>query len=188
MNLFFWITLARGILALLLGAVLLIQPFDTAPMLINFMGMFWLMSGILSVRWAFARKPVRGLPLIAGVLGIVTGIVVLARFLLRGVVDENLVLYLLALVILLTGLVHIFGGFITGEDLTRERTTASVILGLFEVGLGVLLFVAQLERINWVYLLLTAWALFSGFVLIFDALYMRRIARLNRGRMHENVR
>ena len=47
----FWITLVRGLLAIGLGVVLIFQPDKTRPMLVNFMGMFWLVSGIISLRW-----------------------------------------------------------------------------------------------------------------------------------------
>ncbi len=174
----FWITLARGIFALTLGAALLLQPDKTRPMLVNFIGMYWLVSGVVSVRWGLRGERARGLPLVAGVLGTVAGLAVLARFVLIGVLDDTLALYLLALVVLLTGLLHMFGGFRTGADHTRERSTASFLLGVIEVIGGILLFIVQLERGTLLYFLLVAWALCGGLVLIFDALYLRRQARL----------
>jgi uncharacterized membrane protein HdeD (DUF308 family) len=50
-NVGFIITLIRGILAVSLGVMLVFQPEKTRPMLGNFMGMFWLVSGIFSLRW-----------------------------------------------------------------------------------------------------------------------------------------
>ncbi len=47
----FWITLARSVLATALGLALILQPEKTRPMLVNFMGMFWLMAGIMSLCW-----------------------------------------------------------------------------------------------------------------------------------------
>ena len=49
-NVAFGITLFRGLMAITLGLVLLFQPDKTRPMLGNFMGMFWLASGIISLR------------------------------------------------------------------------------------------------------------------------------------------
>ena len=40
-----WVTLARSVLALTLGLGLILEPDKTRPMLINFIGMFWLMGG-----------------------------------------------------------------------------------------------------------------------------------------------
>jgi len=50
-NVAFAITLIRGLLAISLGPILLFQPDKTGPILGNFMGMFWLASGIISIRW-----------------------------------------------------------------------------------------------------------------------------------------
>ena len=44
----FWITLIRGMLAVTLGLALLFWPDKARPMLVNFMGMFWLLSGIVT--------------------------------------------------------------------------------------------------------------------------------------------
>ena len=49
-NLAFMITLIRGMLAVTLGLVLFFKPDKTRLMLANFMGMFWLASGIISLR------------------------------------------------------------------------------------------------------------------------------------------
>lgn len=46
----FWIVSVQGILAIGLGAVLLFQPDRTLPMLANFMGLYWLTSGVISLR------------------------------------------------------------------------------------------------------------------------------------------
>jgi uncharacterized membrane protein HdeD (DUF308 family) len=45
-NTAFGVTLARSLLAVALGLALVLKPEKTRPMLVNFMGMFWLMAGI----------------------------------------------------------------------------------------------------------------------------------------------
>lgn len=174
----FWITLARGIFALTLGAALLLQQDKTRPMLLNFMGMYWLVGGIVSVRWGLRGERAHGLPLVAGVLGIIAGLTVLSRAVMMGLLNDTLALYLLALIVLLTGLLHMFGGFRTGANHTRERSTTSFLLGVIEVIGGVLLFIIQLEYGTLLDFLLIAWALCGGLILIFDALYLRRQVRL----------
>lgn len=175
----FWITLARGIFALTLGVAVLLEPDKTHPTLVNFIGMYWLVSGVVSARWGLRGERARGLPLVAGVLGIIAGLAVLTRLVLIGVLDDTLAIYLLALVILLTGLLHMFGGFRTGENYTRERSTASFLLGVIEVIGGILLFIVELERGTLLYFFLVAWALCGGLVLILDALSLRRQAQKN---------
>ena len=49
-NTLFWITLIRAVLVFALGLSLLLITEKTHPMLYNFMGFFWLMSGIILIR------------------------------------------------------------------------------------------------------------------------------------------
>ncbi len=46
----FWATLIRGILALILGLGLFVQPDKARPFLVKFMGMFWLAGRLVSLR------------------------------------------------------------------------------------------------------------------------------------------
>ena len=96
----FWIPLVRGIFAISLGLALLVQPDRARPMLTNFFGMYWLLAGLVSIRWGARGERARGLPLVAGVVGVLTGLVAIGRSLIGGVLSEVMVLYLLGTVIL----------------------------------------------------------------------------------------
>lgn len=173
-NLPFLITLLRGIFALSLGVALLLNPEKRLPVLGNFMGVYWLTSGLLSVRWGFAGERPKGFPLLAGMVGILAGLVMLSRQFITRYIAGSVFFYLLGTVILLTGLMHIFGGFRKSEDDSRQRSITSVLMGIFEVILGVLLMVAPLERGSGIYLAAGVWAFLSGIVLIGDAMRIRR--------------
>jgi uncharacterized membrane protein HdeD (DUF308 family) len=69
----FWITLARSVLATALGLALILEPEKTRPMLINFMGMFWLMAGLMSLRWGTNGERARRASVVAGMVGITAG-------------------------------------------------------------------------------------------------------------------
>ena len=84
---------------------------------------------------------------------------------------------LLGLVILLTGLPRIFGGFKQTPDQVRERAWTSFLLGLFEVILGLMLAVSPLTRDIWVYLAAGIWALIGGAILIGDTIRLRRLGQ-----------
>jgi len=174
----FWVTIVRAVLATLLGLALIIQPDKARPMLVNFMGMFWLASGIMSLRWGASGRRAHGiLPILAGLAGIIAGILALTRRLTAGYLDELVVLNILGAVMILTGLVHISGGFRIGRQ-ERHRTWAAALLGVFELLLGLLAILAQsLEFSRTFYWSLTIWALVGGFMLFTDALALRRHAR-----------
>jgi uncharacterized membrane protein HdeD (DUF308 family) len=174
----FWVTIARASLATFLGLALIIQPDKARPMLVNFMGMFWLASGIMSLRWGATGRSTRRIwPILAGAAGVIAGLMALSRNILSDLFSLQQLLYLLGSVMILTGVIHISGGFRIGK-LERHRTWASIIIGVFEIVLGVMaIFTGSLEFSAVFYWALTLWALVGGFLLFADALAMRRQRR-----------
>ena len=73
---------------------------------------------------------------------------------------------------LLTGLLHVFGGFRT-DNLTRSVTWGSFILGVFEIVLGALLILATDDISKTAYWLASLWALGGGFMILADAWRLR---------------
>jgi uncharacterized membrane protein HdeD (DUF308 family) len=168
-----WVMVIRGALAIVLGLGLLIQPDKASPALLNFMGVYWVASGLVSLRFGLAgERPRRRFPVLAGLIGVVAGLAVLLRALLGAQVSEAVLLTLLGVVILLTGVVNIAGGFDL-SPVPGRRWRPGLPLGLLEILLGVTLAVSPLERGRLVYLAASAWALVGGVVLISDALRMR---------------
>ena len=176
-NVAFVITLIRGILAVSLGLALLFQPEKTHSMLANFMGMFWLASGIFSLRWGAAGERARGWALLAGIIGVVAGVGMLARGMVSKWIAEDIFFSLLGVTILLTGSLHAFGGFRIGVDAHRKWSLTSFLLGTFEIVLGVLLIVEPFGRSILFYLAASIWALVGGFILIGDAIRLWRVSR-----------
>jgi uncharacterized membrane protein HdeD (DUF308 family) len=172
-------------LAITLGVGLLFWPDKARPILVGFMGMFWLVSGIVSLRWGVHGEKAQGLSLLAGAAGVLAGIGMLSRRFTQGIVGEEILLSVVGLIILLTGLMHIFGGFRTGPVEThllsqnRQWSWTAFLLGLFEIVLGVILVVAPMNRGPVIYFAASVWALVGGTILIGDALRLRR-ARLSR--------
>jgi len=181
----FWIALLRGFFAMTLGLVLIFNPEKTKVMLANFMGFFWLTSGIILIRHTnavFGKQTDRVLgkrtALVMDLAGILTGLLVISRSITRRWVDEVVFFELLGAVILLTGVLHLFGDFRIGRVIKRKRTTAQKILAVFEILLGVLLILSPLERSPIICWTATIWALVGGGLIITDAVYQR--AQVNR--------
>lgn len=168
----FWVTLFRGILAAFLGVALIIQPDKARPILVNFMGMFWLASGIMSLRWGGFGLRAKRLSMAAGVVGILTGVIVLSRGLIRGLLEETLAISILAGVMILTGVIHAVGGFRTEHD-GRRWSWTNLILGIFEIVLGILLLSSPLDPGPFVFVAASVWAFVGAFMLLGDALRQR---------------
>ena len=72
-----WVVFIEGIVALITGGLLLVSPERTAAVLVMFLGIFWLVSGIIEIVSIFSDKSKWGLKLVVGLLGIVAGILTL---------------------------------------------------------------------------------------------------------------
>ena len=171
-----WLNLIRGIVALMVGVLIFAWPDVGGRLFINFLAVFWLVSGVMILQWGFALHQRRGLWLVAGIVGIVVGAALLLRYLYQRYLDPAQAVRVLGALALFVGLINIFGGFRTPE-MTREEGTGRVILGVFEVGLGVLLVV--IDALGPVSKLLAGgWTLIGGVILILQAVQMRRVSRV----------
>jgi uncharacterized membrane protein HdeD (DUF308 family) len=166
---FVWITVVRGVMAIALGLALALHH-DRAPSaLANFMGIYWILNGMVTIQ---AGRAVEGrrrrIALVAGVIGVVTGAVVLLVD-----VDTTFLLAILGVVIALTGIVHLLGGFELA-DISGRRWRPGVPLGILELGLGATLILTPGFGGSLSTWLASAWALLGGLVLVTDALAVRR--------------
>jgi uncharacterized membrane protein HdeD (DUF308 family) len=174
----FWITLARSVLALSLGLALILQPEKTRPFLVNFIGVFWLAAGVMSLRWSASGERARRISVIVGVAGIVAGGLILGRFLLSQILGEALIILLLGIIVVLTGLVHLFEGFRIGAGRVRQRSWTSTLLGIFEIVMGLVLLVWRDDFGPIFYAVVTVWAFLAALVLLRQAWQQRSLVNL----------
>lgn len=69
-----WVVLVEGIVALITGGLLLVSPERTAAVLVMFLGLFFLVAGIIEIVSIFVDRSRWGLKLVIGLLGIIAGI------------------------------------------------------------------------------------------------------------------
>lgn len=72
-----WLVLINGIAALILGILLITNTGATIFILVQFLGIYWLISGIFSIIAIFVDSSSWGWKLFSGILGIIAGILVL---------------------------------------------------------------------------------------------------------------
>jgi len=167
---FVWITVARGLMAIALGLALALNG-DRAPAaLVKFMGLYWILNGIVTLRLGIvaATGARRRLAIVAGAIGIATGATVLLAN-----VSTTFLLAILGVVIALTGLAHLLGGYEIA-DVSGRRWRPGVPLGILELGLGATLVLTSEHSGSLSTWLASVWALVGGTVLLLDALAMRR--------------
>ena len=169
----FWITLARSALATALGLALILEPEKARPFLVNFIGVFWLVGGLMNLRWGASGERAQRTSIVVGIVGIVAGVLVLGRFLLIQLVGETPIVLLLGVIAVLTGMVHAFEGFRTGSGHQRQRSWTSTFLGGFEIVLGLVLLVWRDDFGPIFYIVATIWAFVGAIVLLREALRKR---------------
>jgi uncharacterized membrane protein HdeD (DUF308 family) len=169
----FWIALTRGLIIIFLGLSLLVIPDKTLKMLGNFMGIFWVMTGIVSIRQE-SRRDGNRLSLAVGVIGVLAGLLVVTRTLAQRWLDGALIVSTLGVVIALTGIAHVVGGFRVGKRALHGRTSLSIMLGIFEFVLGVLVLLSPTLEPQFMYWAAIAWAILGGILLLGDAYRQRR--------------
>jgi uncharacterized membrane protein HdeD (DUF308 family) len=107
-------------------------------------------------------------------------LLVLGRLLVREVVTEQIAITLLGVLAVLTGVLHVTGGFERERTKRRLAPLTGILLGAFEVVLGILLLTSHANLSRSVYLVATAWAFAGAAMLVGDALRMRAQARSRR--------
>ena len=164
-----WVTIARGLVAIGLGVALALDG-DRAPAaLVNFMGIYWILNGLITLKFAMETEGGRRrLAIVAGSIGIATGATVLLAN-----VGTAFLLAILGIVIALTGVAHLLGGFELA-DVSGRRWRPGIPLGVLEIGLGATLVLTSESTGSLSSWLASVWALLGGVVLVADALAIRR--------------
>lgn len=171
----YWVTLIRAGLALTLGlgVIFIYLPGEQVPMLVDFMGMFWLINGVIVLRWGISSKRRKIIPILAGIVGILTGSIVLIGW----PFPRELGMFVLGTVILMTGLLRVMGGFTMEEKEFLQRSKSVISLGFFEIVLGLLLMYIRAKDDYRLYLVAGLWALFGSISLLNDAMKLRQQLR-----------
>ena len=169
-----YVYLARGIFALILGILLVAGRGQWNAL--QYIGMFWLSIGLTSIAWARPRgRRIRWArwSLVAGILGVLAGLVALVRPIATQYMSTWVFVALIGVLSIITGLAHIFGGFSTGFEDRGHWSWGSFLVGLVQVGLGVIVVIYPFEPIPPVLWLASGWCLITGVLLVLDALRLR---------------
>ena len=162
-------TSLRAVLAFEIGFALLLVPDRGEEAVAGFIGAYFLVSGLFSLAWARRGPVLRRLAFVSGCVGVVTGASVMVYAIAGGPFPpRDQVLMGLGLVVGLTGVLHLVGGFMVGERIDRWPA-GHLLLGLLEVVLAVILLFAPAMR-ELIDTAATVWAFAAGSVLACEAI------------------
>jgi len=106
-----WVLLLQGIAAVVLGVLLFARPGVTTLILVQFVGWYWLVTGIFGLATLFVDKTLWGWRLFGGLLGVLAGGMVISRPLWSTVVVATVYIIILGINGLLIGTVDIVNAF-----------------------------------------------------------------------------
>ena len=176
---FWWIAVVRGVFSLLLGTAVLVTQGNRA-MLANFIGVYWLLSGLLTLRLALTVRWLRGsrIGLAAGSVSVTAAVLVLLRQQLQHLISANTLINVLGVAAILMGSLRLLGAFEIERRTGRRWTFGGLALGSVEVVLGLVLFFAREGNERALTFVFAVWGLVGGSLLMIEGFRLRRLARL----------
>jgi uncharacterized membrane protein HdeD (DUF308 family) len=135
-----WLVLLEGIAAAIIGLFLLTAPGATLFVLIQVLGIFWLVGGVFRIVSIFIDSSSWGWKLIGGILGILAGIVVLQHPLWSTVLVPAVYVIILGIQGIIVGgvsLIMAFQGEGWGVGILGVLSVVFSLILLFNVWIGV---------------------------------------------------
>lgn len=127
-----WVVLIEGIAAIIIGVLLLVNPRITTTVLIQFLGIYWFIVGIIDIVRIFMDSSMWGWKLFSGIIGILAGIAIIQYPLWASLLVPTVLVWVFGffgIVIGIIGLIQAFQGAGWGAG----------ILGALSILFGILL-------------------------------------------------
>ena len=161
-----WLVLLEGIFAAIFGLLLLIAPGSTTFFLVQVLGFYLFIDGILRVVSIFIDHSLWGLKLVIGILGLIAGIVVLQHPLWSAIALPTYLIYFIGFLAMFQG----FGGLIQAF---RGGGWSAGILGVLSVVFGLILVLNPLIGLVALPFVLGGFMLVGGIVAIVMSFRLR---------------
>ncbi|MEJ2599147.1 MAG: DUF308 domain-containing protein [Anaerolineales bacterium] len=161
-----WAILIQGIFSLLIGLLLLISPGVTTFVLIQFLGFYWLISGIFGIVTIFIDSSLWGWKLFAGILGILAGLAIIQNPLWSTLIVPSILVIILGVEGMIIGVVSLIQAFSGGG-------WGAGILGALSILFGLLLVANPLIAAGTLVILMGILGLVGGIIAIFYAFRVR---------------
>lgn len=136
-----WAVMLGGIAAAILGGMLLAHPEKTIFVLVELMGVYLLVTGIVWVINALTDDTTqhRFWTFIGGLISVGVGVAIISHPIISFIVTPIALATFAAVALIVQGVVGIFAGYRTGTDGEREWSWPGFILGIMALLVGVFL-------------------------------------------------
>ncbi len=126
-----WLVLIEGIALIIMGFLLISSPGMTTLILVQFIGIYWLIAGIFKIISIFMDSSGWGWKLVGGILGILAGLIVLQHPLWSPFMVGSVLIILLGIQGIIVGVVGLIQAF-------KGAGWGSGILGVVSILFGLL--------------------------------------------------
>jgi uncharacterized membrane protein HdeD (DUF308 family) len=138
-----WLMLLQGIAAVIIGWFLLVNPAATTLSLVVFLGLYWLIAGVMDVIFSFfyiGQKGANwGLKFLGGLIGIIAGLFVLNNPIMAGILTPVMLMYIVAFTFVFNGIIKMVVGKTEKESGEHEWSWGSFFVGTFYLIFGIIL-------------------------------------------------
>lgn len=162
-----WATLVQGLFSIIIGILLLSNPAATTIAIVQFIGIYWLVTGVFSITGIFIDRSLWGLKLLSGIIGIFAGLAVMQHPLWSAVLLPTMLVIFFGVNGIILGLVQFFGAFKGGGF-------SAAILGIINFLFGIILLGSPLAAalvLPWV---LGIIAVVGGILAVFSSFQQRK--------------
>ena len=126
-----WLLLLEGILAIIVGILLFTSTEKTVVVLVQFVGLYWLIRGIFDIVSIFIDHTAWGWKLFMGIIGIIAGMLVLQNTLWAAVFVPTLMVWILGLYGIIGGIVMLIQAFQGGGWGVGIMGVVLILAGIF---------------------------------------------------------
>jgi uncharacterized membrane protein HdeD (DUF308 family) len=156
------VLLLQGIMAVVVGLMLVTWPAATTIALVQVLGIYWLVTGILALVSMFMDHSLWGWKLCAGILGILASIVILRNPLWSAFVIPFFIVLFLGIQGIIQGAINFIHAF-------RGYGWGAALLGIINLLFGILILSSPLIATLVLPIVLGSFALVAGIVAIIGA-------------------
>jgi uncharacterized membrane protein HdeD (DUF308 family)/predicted flap endonuclease-1-like 5' DNA nuclease len=165
-----WLVLIEAIAAILIGIFLLISPATTTFVIVQFLGFYWLISGIFSIISIFIDHSLWGWKLFGGIVGIIAGVLIIQHPLWSALLVPTTLVIVMGIMGLIIGVINLIQAF-------RGGGWGIGILGVLSIIFGLILLANPMLATLGLPFVLGIFGIVFGVIAIFGAFRVRREAK-----------
>lgn len=133
-----WLVLLEGIAAVIVGLLLITNTGATLVILIQILGLYWIIKGVLSLVSLFVDRSMWGWKLFAGILAIIAGVIVLDNPLWSTLLIPTIVILIVAIEAIIIGVINIIQAFQGGGWGIGILGVLAILLAILLIGMPML--------------------------------------------------